>query len=227
MPEGSDSIRVLIADGQPLFRDAVMAVLESQDDLTVVALAGDGVQAIHEAERVRPDVAIVDLNLPNSDGIRTTTAVRERVPACRVLVLADADDQTSLLAAVEAGASGFLTRESPLAELISAARTIHGGETLIPGRMLGSLLSNLVRRRREQEVAFRLAVALTRRERVVLGLIAEGADNDQIARILVISPQTVRTHIHNLLVKIGVHSRLEAAAFVRRNRIREELGATP
>jgi DNA-binding NarL/FixJ family response regulator len=227
VPEGSDSIRVLIADGQPLFRDAVKAVLESEEDVTVVALAGDGVQAVHEAERVRPDVAILDLNLPNSDGIRTTTAVLERVPACRVLVLADADDQTSLLAAVEAGASGFLTRESPLAELISAARTIHGGETLIPGRMLGSLLSNLVRRRREQESAFRLTVALTRRERVVLGLIAEGADNDQIARILVISPQTVRTHIHNLLVKIGVHSRLEAAAFVRRNGIREELGAMP
>jgi DNA-binding NarL/FixJ family response regulator len=225
MPERSDTIRVLIADGQPLFRDAVTAVLESQDDLTVVALAGDGVQAVHEAERTQPDVAIVDLHLPNSDGIHTTRTMRDRVPDCRVLVLADVDDQTSLLAVVEAGARGFLTRESPLAELISAARTIHGGETLIPGRMLGSLLSNLVRRRREQEAALRIAVALTRREREVLGLIAEGADNDQIAQILVISPQTVRTHIHNLLVKLGVHSRLEAAAFVLRNGIREELGA--
>jgi DNA-binding NarL/FixJ family response regulator len=225
MSPRTDRVRVLVADGQPLFRDAVTSVLESQDDLVVVALAADGIQAIREAERTEPDVAIVDVNLPNSDGIHTTAAVRDRVPNCRVLVLADGDDHTSLVNAVEAGASGFLTRMAPLTDLIEATRMLHRGESAIPGRLLGGLLTSLVKRRHQQARALRSALSLTPREREVLGMVAEGADNDQIAQRLVISPQTVRTHIHNLLTKLEVHSRLEAAAFVVRNGLRNELGA--
>jgi DNA-binding NarL/FixJ family response regulator len=212
-----------LADGQSLFREAVKVVLESEPGLEVVAEASDGLEAVAEAERTRPNVALVDLNLPNGDGIRATDLITEQVPDCRVVVLADEEDERVLVDAIEAGASGYMTKECALSELIEATRVIHAGETLIPRRMLGPLLSRLILRRREQDEALRRAARLTRREKEVLALLAEGADNDTIAQRLVISPQTARTHIQNVLAKLGVHSRLEAAAFVMQNGILDDL----
>jgi two-component system NarL family response regulator len=206
-----------------LFREAVKVVLESEPGLEVVAEASDGLEAVAEAERTRPNVALVDLNLPNGDGIRATDLITEQVPDCRVVVLADEEDERVLVDAIEAGASGYMTKECALSELIEATRVIHAGETLIPRRMLGPLLSRLILRRREQDEALRRAARLTRREKEVLALLAEGADNDTIAQRLVISPQTARTHIQNVLAKLGVHSRLEAAAFVMQNGILDDL----
>jgi DNA-binding NarL/FixJ family response regulator len=221
--DGQRKIRILLADGQSLFREAVRVVLETEVGLEVVAEANDGLEAVSEAERTLPDVALVDLNLPNCDGIRATGLITDQVPQCRVVVLADEEDERTLVDAVEAGASGYLTKESPLAELIDAARAIHEGETLIPRRMLGPLLSRLILRRREQDEAMRRVSKLTRREREVLALLSDGADNDAIAQRLVISPQTARTHIQNVLAKLDVHSRLEAAAFVMQNGILDDL----
>lgn len=221
--QAEDRIRILLADGQSLFREAVKVVLESEPGLEVVAEANDGLDAVAQAERTRPDVALVDLHLPNCDGIRAAYLIGEKVPECRVVVLADEEDERTLVDAVEAGVSGYLTKECPLAELIEATRAIYGGQTLIPRRMLGPLLSRLIMRRREQDEALRRASRLTRREKEVLALLADGADNDAIAQSLVISPQTARTHIQNVLGKLGVHSRLEAAAFVVRNGILEDL----
>jgi len=112
-----------------------------------------------------------------------------------------------------------LTKESPLSELIYASRAIDRGETVVPPRMLGPLLTRLIHRRSERDDAMRRVSLLTRREREVLALLAEGADNGGIAAALVISPETARTHIQNVLNKLGVHSRLEAAAFVRETRV--------
>ena len=223
MADEDARVRILLADEQSLFRDAVKIVLESQPDFEVVAEARDGLQAVSEAERVGPDVALLDATLPNCDGVRAAALISDQVPECRIMILAEEEDQELLVDAVEAGASGFLTKAAPLEELIEAARAIHAGETLIPRRMLGALLGRLIRRRREQDDALRKAGRLTRREREVLALLAEGADNDGIARALVISPQTARTHIQNVLGKLDVHSRLEAAAFVMQNGILEEL----
>lgn len=223
MANGQDGVRILLADGQSLFREAVKVVLESEPGLEVVAEASDGLEAVAEAERTRPNVALVDLNLPNGDGIRATDLITEQVPDCRVVVLADEEDERVLVDAIEAGASGYMTKECALSELIEATRVIHAGETLIPRRMLGPLLSRLILRRREQDEALRRAARLTRREKEVLALLAEGADNDTIAQRLVISPQTARTHIQNVLAKLGVHSRLEAAAFVMQNGILDDL----
>jgi DNA-binding NarL/FixJ family response regulator len=217
-------VRILLADEQSLFREAVRVVLESEPDLHVVAEARDGVQALAEAERLEPDVALVDASLPNSDGLQTTRRIRERVPECRVLVLGTEDeDLIMLVAALESGATGYLTKECPLADLIDATRSVHRGETLIPSRMLGPLLAQLIRRRRDQSDALKLVNQLTRREKEVLVLLADGAGNDGIAQALVISPETARTHIQNLLAKLGVHSRLEAAAFVVQNGVIDEL----
>jgi DNA-binding NarL/FixJ family response regulator len=222
LADGSN-ITVLLADSHSLFRDAVRIVLQNQTGLVVVAEARDGLEAVAEAERTDPDVALLDANLPNCDGIRATELIRERVPGCRVIVISGEEDQQVLTKALEAGAAGYLTKEFPLSYLIEAASSVHRGDMLVPPRMLGPLLTRLLRRRREQDEAMRLWSRLTRREQEVLTLLADGADNDGIAQTLVISPQTARTHIQNVLGKLGVHSRLEAAAFVVQNGIQGEL----
>jgi DNA-binding NarL/FixJ family response regulator len=222
-PNQDARIKVLIADEQSLFREAVRAVLQNTSGFEVVGEARDGLQAVAEAQRVHPDVVIIDANLPNCDGIRATSLIRSHAPDRRVLVLSDEEDQRTLLAALEAGASGYLSKASPLTELIEAVRGVHEGSTLIPTQMVGALVGRLLRRQGEQDEALRRASKLSRREREVLALLVNGADNDAIARELVISPQTARTHIQNLLAKLGVHSRLEAVAFVRGSGILEDL----
>lgn len=217
------TIHVLLADEQSLFREAVKVVLSNEDDLIVVGEARDGLQAVAESERVRPDVALLDANLPNCDGIRATEQITQRVPGCRVIVFSGQEDERVLVQALEAGASGYLSKESPLVDLIEATRAVHRGEALVPPQMLGALLRRLIHRRRERDEALRRLSGLTRREREVLALLAQGADNDGIAQHLVISPETARTHIQNVLGKLGVHSRLEAAAFVTQNGLQDDL----
>jgi DNA-binding NarL/FixJ family response regulator len=220
----TEQIRIILADTHSLFRESVRAVIESEPDMVVVAEARDGHQLVLEADSSRPHIAIVDAALPNGEGTRAALALRERVPGCRILVLAEREDQALLAEVVEAGASGYLTKDCPLKELIDATRAIHRGEIVIPRWMLGALLGRLVMRRKERDEALRRLARLTRREREVLALLADGADNESIARTLVISPETARTHVQNLLNKLDVHSRLEAAAFVMQNGILDDLG---
>jgi DNA-binding NarL/FixJ family response regulator len=212
-------IRILLADEHSLFSEAVRVGLETTGSLQVVSVVRDGLRAIAEAERTRPDVAIIHVRGSSGDGIRAAAMVKERVPTCMVLVLTDAEDHAMLVDALEAGADGYLTNECMLSELIDAVRTVHRGEMLVPPRMLGPLVTSLIRHRREQDDAVRQLACLTRREREVLALLAKGVSKDAIAATLVISPQTARTHIQNVITKLGVHSRLEAAMFVTQNGI--------
>jgi DNA-binding NarL/FixJ family response regulator len=212
-----NAVRILLADEQGLFREAVRLVLDSQADLQVVAETAEPRTACAEAERTAPDVALIDASVDAETSLRACSAIVDRAVPCRVLVIADREDPALLVEALEAGAAGYLTKNVPLSELIHAVRAVHQGETIVPGRMLGPLLQRLIRRRREQRDALDRMSRLTRREREVLGLLAEGADNDTIAERLVISPETARTHVQNVLVKLEVHSRVEAAAFVMRH----------
>jgi DNA-binding NarL/FixJ family response regulator len=223
MPRDSERIRILLADQQALFREAIRTGLEAEADLRVVGEARTGSGAVREAERTSPDVAIIDITL--AGGARTCARIREEIPQCRVLVLGTDEDYRSLIEMLDEGATGYLTKEVPLADLIGATRAIHRGETFVPPRMLGPLIAALMRRRKERDSAYQRISQLTRREREVLALLSEGADNDGIAQALVISPQTARTHIQNILNKLSVHSRLEAAAFVAQNGILPDLVA--
>jgi DNA-binding NarL/FixJ family response regulator len=218
-------VRILLADAHSLFREALSAALAGQPDLAVVAEAEDGLEAVGEATRMEPEVAVLDADLPNCEGVRAARLIRERVPGCRVVLLASEEEQDTLADAIDAGVNAYLTKASPLADLVDAIRAVHRGDTLVPARMLGGLLDRLVNRRREQSDAVRRMGRLTPREREVLALLAQGGDNDSIARDLVISPQTARTHIQNVLVKLGVHSRLEAAAVAIRNGLLDTAGA--
>jgi DNA-binding NarL/FixJ family response regulator len=221
--EPLEPIRVLVADAHSLMREALVAVLAGQEGIAVVAQAGDGMQAVGDAERSRPDVALLDADLPNLDTVHTTMLLRERVPGCRVVVVSDQGDERLLAATIEAGANGFLTKGCPISELVDAVRAVSQGDTLIPPEMLGSLLQRLIHGRRDKDAALRQVSRLTRREREVLSLLAGGADNDGIAQALVISPETARTHVQHVLSKLGMHSRLAVAAFVASNGLMDEL----
>jgi DNA-binding NarL/FixJ family response regulator len=216
-------VRVLLADGHSLFREALSTALAAEPDLVVVGEARDGLEAVAEAARTDPQVAVLDVDLPNGDGVRAAALIRDRLPDCRIVILAAEEDPEVLTSAVEVGASGYLTKASPLSDLVDAIRSVHRGDTLVPAQMLGSLLERLIRRRQEQDEAVRRLGRLTAREREVLSLLALGGDNDSIAQSLVISPQTARTHIQNVLVKLGVHSRLEAAALAIQNGVTGEV----
>lgn len=223
MSESFERVRILLADEQALFREAVRLALESEDDLEVVAEARDGLQAVSEAERTSPGVALLDIHLPKSDGLQTAWLIRQRVPTCEIVIVSTQEDYRMLENALEVGARGFVTKASPMSELLTVTRAVHRGETFIPSGMLGDLIGGLMRRRREQDEAFRRVSRLTRREREVLHLLVDGSGTEAIARALVISPQTARTHIQNVLAKLGVHSRLEAAALVNETGIRDGL----
>lgn len=220
-------MRILLADEQSLFRDAVRAVFEGERDLEVVAEARDGLQAVAEAERTVPDVALLDASLSNCDGLRAASMIRERVPRCQVVILTGKEEPGVLELALKIGARGYLTKGSRLTELLDVTRAVHRGDTLVPRKMLGDLLGRLMRRRYEQDEVLERISRLTRRERDVLSLLAAGARTEAIAEALVISPQTARTHIQNILGKLGVHSRLEAAALVNQSGTLDELSGQP
>jgi DNA-binding NarL/FixJ family response regulator len=220
---GPGEVRILIGDGHSLFREALSAALAAERGLAVVSEARDGVDAVAEAERTRPEVAVLDAELPNCDGVRAARLIRERVVGCHIVLLAAEEDLETLADAVHAGVNAYLTKASPLSELVEAIRAVHRGDTLVPARMLGGLFQRLLQQRRATDQAARRLGRLTPRELEVLSLLAQGGDNDSIARVLVISPQTARTHIQNVLVKLGVHSRLEAAAVAIQNGLVDEV----
>lgn len=219
----AEELRILLADGQALFREAVRVVLESQPDFAVVEEASDGLLAVARAERARPDIALVDADLPKRDGVAAAALIKARIPECRVLLLSAEEDVTTLIEALRSGASGYIAKASPLAELIDATRAVHRGETVVPSHMIGDLVDRLLRAQEEQDDALQRISRLTSREKEVLALLADGGNNQVIAGALAISPQTARTHVQNILGKLGVHSRLAAAALVIQKGVRQEL----
>jgi DNA-binding NarL/FixJ family response regulator len=213
------SIRILLADRHSLFRQALHELLDLEGDFEVVAEASEESEIVTQAQRTLPDVALVGVGLSEGDGIVAIEQMRAQVPGCRAVVIADGEDPEVLLRAVEAGATGYITKGYALSDLMAAARAAYRGETIVPPSMLGDLLQSLLQRRRQEDEAVARIGRLTRRERQVLILLAEGGNKESIGRALFISPETARTHIQNVLAKLGVHSRLEAATLAMRGNL--------
>jgi DNA-binding NarL/FixJ family response regulator len=222
--EGRSFVRVVLAEPQVLFRDALAATMERESRFHVAGVAGDAERALAEVARHRPDIVILAGDLPSEGGVHATREIRGRVPETRVLIVGPEGDQSLLIAALEAGVGGYLTKGSPLDDLICATLAVHEGDMPIPPSMLPAVMEELIGRRRQARDDLRLVSRLTPREREVLTLLSGGGNNQAIARALVISPQTARTHVQHLLAKLGVHSRLAAAAFAMRDGVLEALG---
>ena len=226
MPRHAAPSRILLFDGGSLFRHSVQGVLEADGDLQVVAEAGDAQQAVEVAARTAADVALIDADLIGSEMPAFIARIKAGNPDCRILVIVTIEEVGPLVEALEAGASGYLTKSATIVDLLRATRSVCRGDTVIPPRMLGSLLAALVVHSSERDEALKKLSLLTPREREVLMLLGEGCDKDAVARMLFISPHTARTHVHNILAKLGVRSQLQAAAFARDPEVVRTVGAS-
>jgi len=209
-------IRVLLAGGHFLFRQAVRAALNGEPDIVVVGEAATEGEAIVDVHRTSPDVVVLDATLGAAEAVSAIARVAEGIGSGGVVFIATSPDEPPVADVIEAGAMAYLPKEAALTDLIECVRAVRRGEVLIPPPLLASLLADLLDRRRDQLEAFEVLDRLTPREREVLFLLGGEANNRTIARTLTITVGTARTHVQNLLGKLGVHSRADAAAFVRR-----------
>jgi DNA-binding NarL/FixJ family response regulator len=203
-------IRVVIADDQALVRAGFSLILEAQDDIEVVGEAVDGVQAVDRVQALKPDVVLMDIRMPIVDGIEATRRVAATCPATRVLVLTTYDLDEYVYQALRAGASGFMLKDVPPAELVRAVRTILAGEALLAPSVTRRLLDEYLRRPRAAAPADERLARLTDRETEVLRLLARGMSNAEIAGALFLGDATVKTHVGRVLTKLGVRDRLQA-----------------
>jgi NarL family two-component system response regulator LiaR len=204
----ADAIRVLLVDDHAVVREGLRNFLALQDGLEIVGEASDGNEAIEQAQRLEPDVILMDLVMPGLDGIGAMRQLRARSPASRVIVLTSFLEDERVLPAIQAGAAGYLLKNVAPAELARAIRAAHAGEAIIDptaAARLVRVIADDARSRIEQPER------LTRRERDVLELIARGQSNKRIAFELGISEKTVKTHVGHLLAKLGVTDRTQAA----------------
>lgn len=200
-------IRLLIVDDQAAVRDSLAVMLDLDPGITVVGTAGDGEQAVAGVEAHDPDVVLMDLHMPVVDGVEATGRLRALRPGLPVVALTTYEDDESVLAALQAGARGYLTKDAGRAAIQQAVRGAHVGHSVLDPQVQARLL-DLATRSPAPEPA--TAVPLTAREREILGLIGQGLRNGEIARRLYITEATVKTHINNLFAKADLHSRADA-----------------
>ncbi|MFL5877989.1 MAG: response regulator [Solirubrobacteraceae bacterium] len=206
-----DAIRVLVVDDHAVVREGLRTFLSLQDGIEVVGEAGDGREAIAAAQRLRPDVVLMDLVMPRVDGVEAMRELRDHVPGARVIVLTSFLEDDRLLPAIRAGAAGYLLKNVEPSELARAVRTADAGEALIDPAVAARLVDALASDHRPEQ-------PLTAREQDVLDLLARGYANKRIARELGIAEKTVKTHVSHVLAKLGVSDRTQAALYATRNR---------
>lgn len=212
----AERIRVLIADDHPVVRQGLRTFLSSRQGLEVVAEAADGAEAVRKARHLRPDVVLLDLQMPEVGGLEALTELRGLEPAPRVLVLTSFSDADLVMPAVRGGAAGYLLKDVDPAELEAAVRTVADGGSLLHPEVTAAVLAEVSSP--DPAAAGPAALRrLTPREAEVLALIAEGLTNRRIARRLGVAEKTVKTHVSNVLAKLGLGDRTQAALYAVRH----------
>jgi DNA-binding NarL/FixJ family response regulator len=209
-PERQGPIRVLVVDDQFAFTDMLRVVLELEPDINVVGTALTGDEGLQVALDTHPDVALVDYHMPNMTGLEVIKELRAAHETTKVIVLTGDTDEAVMAEAIAEGAVGYITKHQAIREVVEAVRRASEGEPVIPPFMIPRILSHFHRQQQQEEQARAIREKLSAREIEILEQLAGGADNKAIGETLVISPNTVRTHIQNILTKMGVHSKLEA-----------------
>jgi DNA-binding NarL/FixJ family response regulator len=216
--KGLDELRVLVVDDHDLFRTGLRNLLEEQG-VNVVGEAENGETAIRLAADLAPDVVIMDLNMPGAGGVETTKRLSSLAPLSRVVVLTISADDEDVMNAVMAGACGYLLKDASIQELIAGIRAASEGESLISPQIAAKVLQRLRSQSKDVDAAQTIRAELSDRELQVLKLIANGKDNAQIAGELFISPKTVKNHISNILMKLQIENRIQAAVYAVRSGI--------
>jgi DNA-binding NarL/FixJ family response regulator len=205
-------VRVVLAEDQPMVRAGFRSLLDSRDDFEVVGEAATGSEALEQARAQRPDVVVMDIRMPEMDGLEATRRIASdpALAATRVLVLTTFELDEYVFGALDAGASGFLLKGGELADLVHAIRVIADGESLLAPSVTRRLIDTYVSRpRRPAKTEHENLDELTPREREVLSLIAEGLTNAEIAQVLQLSPLTAKTHVSRILMKLGARDRVQ------------------
>jgi NarL family two-component system response regulator LiaR len=198
-------IRILVADDHPVVRDGLVAMLGTQADFEVVAEAASGREAVEKAASLQPDLILLDLEMPDMDGVEALKALQKRLPTMRALVFTAFDTDERILGAVRAGAQGYLLKGAPREELFHAVRVVSQGGSLLQPVVASKLLQHMSQGTLQ-------APAITERELEVLGLLGQGKSNREIAEALVISERTAKFHVSSILSKLGANNRTEAVS---------------
>lgn len=220
MSESEECIRVVIVDDHALFRKGLDLILSEEPDIKIVGEAADGIEAVARAEELSPDVVLMDIRMPRSNGIEAARRIRDRLPDTRVIMLTVSDADEDLYESVKAGASGYLLKEVAIEELADAVRAVARGQSLISPSMASKLLTEF--NALSQQVAERsrsMSPRLTDRELQVLKLVAKGLSNKEIAQELFIAENTAKNHVRNILEKLHLHSRMEAVVYAMREKL--------
>jgi len=210
-----DTVKVLVVDDHALFRRGIATVLANQENLEIVGEAVDGLEAIKKAEETAPDVIVMDLNMPRCSGLEATQALQAKMPQVNILVLTVSDSEADLFAAIKFGATGYLLKNTEPEELVQAIFYIAQGGVIITPIMAAKLLAEFkdLETGAERKPAQEAEANLSPREDEVLRLVAQGATNKEIADSLFISENTVKTHLRNIMDKLHLANRSQAAAY--------------
>lgn len=232
MSESHSPVRVLIVDDQQLMRDGISSLLSIQEGIEVIGVASNGQEAIEQALTLTPDVILMDVRMPVMNGITATEQIHRQLSTCQILMLTTFDDEEDIIKALIAGASGYLLKDIPSEDLAQAVRLAHRGiyqlEPSIAGKLVGALHKKqaspvpITPAPASKDASARAIAAqfdLTEREMEVLQLIATGATNREIAEELVVSEGTVKNHVSNILSRLGLRDRTQAAIFARENNL--------
>ncbi|MBI4371304.1 MAG: response regulator transcription factor [Elusimicrobia bacterium] len=200
-------VRVLIADDQTLFREGIKDLLENERLIEVIGEAADGQEAVRLAKKLRPDVILMDIKLPQLDGVAATRLIRRECPDANVLILSSYEDEAHVMESIQAGANGYLSKMLPAAELVNALKAFANDGVMIPQQVMSKLLEGL---RQMSSVQSPSPVALTKTEIRVLVLLGSGLSNKEIANTLHSSVKTIKNHLNAVFQKLGVNNRTEA-----------------
>ena len=203
----TNPMRVLIADDHPVVREGLVALINRRPDMVVVAEVSNGREAVEQFLRHRPDVALLDLRMPEMDGVEAIAAIRQKIPTARLIVLTTFDEDEDIYRGLRAGAKAYLLKDAPRDDLLKCIRGVHQGQTIIPPPIAAKLADRLT------------TSELTRREIQVLQLVADGKGNKEIAVALSISEGTVKTHVSSILAKLEAADRTQAVTIALRRGI--------
>jgi len=209
-----DHIKILIVDDHPMMRDALQMSLVGEADLQVIGEASNGLEALKLLEKLKPDIILMDLLMPDMDGLETIGRITNLNPQAKILVLTSMEDEARVVSAIQLGALGYFPKTAPRQYLLEAIRKVADGVPYMPAGITMKLFQGL--RRVKTVPSFETQITLTQRQQEILSLLAEGKSDDEIGKTLHLQESTVRAHVHHILQRLGLETRAQAVAYAHK-----------